>query len=1148
MKNEFTHLHNHTQYSLLDGTARIGELLDKAKELGFTSLAITDHGVMYGAVEFFEEAQKRGIKPIIGCEVYTAAGSRFSRVHGVDSDYGHLVLLCKNEEGYKNLMTLVSLAHTEGYYYKPRVDREILSKYSNGLIALSGCLKGEVSACFVSSDYEGAKKKALEYLEIFGEGNFYLEIQNHGMPEEEIVREGMKRLSRETNIPLVATNDVHYIKREDSLLQDVVTCIQTGKKLADEDRLKFFGSEFYLKSKEEMEEAFSDFPEALSNTMEISKKCNLEIDFKTLHLPKIELETDLGHEEYLKNLCLKGAKEKYHTLTDEVADRINYELEVINSMGYTDYFLIVWDFIKFAKDNKIPVGPGRGSAAGSIVAYTLNITEVDPIKYDLLFERFLNPERISMPDIDIDICNERRDEVKEYVTKKYGEDRVASIITFGTMAARAAVRDVGRVLGIEPVTVDKVAKSIPETLNIKLRDALQKSGELLKLYNTDTTVKKLLDIAMKTEGLVRHASTHAAGVVIADDTLPSYVPVQRGDKGVITQYPMGSLEKIGLLKMDFLGLRNLTIIDNTVKLVEKTRGVKIDISNLDYEDEKTFRLIQKGDTDGVFQLENPGLKAFMRRFKPKRLEDIIATTSIYRPGPMEQIPVFLKNVKNPEKITYLHPSLEPVLSSTYGTIIYQEQVMNIVRTMAGYSMGRADLVRRAMAKKKADQMAREREVFINGLLDEDGSVLVEGTKKRGISDDIANQVFDLLSDFANYAFNKSHAACYARVAYQTAYLKANYPTEYLVALLESLLGNSHKIFKYVTGFSRYGIKLLPPDINKSFGGFTPEGKNVRFGLSAIKNVGMSFPKSIAEEREKNGPFKSFAEFIDRMIVYDINKRCVEVLIKCGAFDSIFENRRVLLISYESMLDSASRDAMAKSADQVSFFTDSDEDFSLREPDIEEAEDFSKEEKYAYENNLSGMYLSGNPMSEYMLYSAWLSHEPLYSINDGDVEEGKKLNLLGVLTRVNTTRTKSGVFICNMSFSDYYDTAELTAFENVYQKNRKLLSEGKVLFINAQVKKRNEEISLSLISATDASVMRLPENATLYLKLTDTAMLNEIKPILTQNKGQSSLCLYFEDTGKKLMADSDHRVELSNEFISELCDALGPENVKIRQKR
>ena len=1145
LTSDFVHLHVHTQYSLLDGTPKIPELLDRAEQLGYSSIAITDHGVMYGAIEFYTEAKKRGIKPIIGCEVYTAHGSRHSRTGGARLAYGHLVLLCKNHIGYKNLMTLVSYGFTEGYYYKPRVDMELLNKYSDGLIALSGCLKGDVSACLVCGNYTGAVKKALEYKEIFGEGNFYLEIQDHGLDDEKKVIEGMISLSKETGIPLAATNDIHYINREDSLLQDVVTCIQTGKRLDDTSRLKFFGSEFYLKSAKEMQSVFSYVPDALINTQKIADMCNLELDFDTVHLPKIEIDTNLSHFEYLKNLCYEGAQKKYDSVTQEIKERIDYELGVIDTMGYTDYFLIVWDFIKFAKDNSIPIGPGRGSAAGSIVSYTLNITDVDPIKYDLLFERFLNPERITMPDIDIDICNERRDEVKDYVVNKYGAKRVAGIITFGTMAARAAVRDVGRVLGLDAPIVDKVAKAIPEGINVKLSDALERDKALKQMYDTNPEIKRLLDLALKTEGLVRHASTHAAGVVIADDDLYSYVPVQSADKGVITQYPMGSLEKIGLLKMDFLGLRNLTIIDNTVKLAEQTLGETIDIENLDYSDEKTYRLIQKGDTDGVFQLENPGLKAFLRKFKPSKLEDIIATTSIYRPGPMEQIPEFLKNYNNPNGIKYLHPSLEPILKDTYGTIIYQEQVMNIVRTMAGYSMGRADLVRRAMAKKKADVLAKEREVFINGLCDENGFVTVNGTRRNGIDDKTANTIFDLLLDFANYAFNKSHAACYARVAYQTAYLKANYPTQYLVSLLMSLVGSSGKIYKYVTDFSKYGIKVLPPDVNKSFGHFSAEGRDVRFGLSSIKNIGMTFPKDIEKERKKDGPFRSFADFLNRMCAYDINKRSVEALIKCGAFDSLFNNRRVLLMNYENMLLSVQKDGFNKSQDQVSFFTSDVDDVSLVNPDENSYPDFSAMEKYSFENELAGMFLSGNPMSEYLMHSAYLSDTEICSITDGEVDDAAKVNICGAVCKVNTSKTKSGIFICTMSFSDYFGAIELTAFENVYNKYRNILTEGRALFVTAQVRKRNEAASLSLISAQSLENMLVPKEAKLYLKLSGRNMLGEITGILSSAKGQNAVYLYFEDTGERLVSDKANGVMVSNELIKKLTETLGSENVKLR---
>lgn len=1139
---KFVHLHVHTEYSILDGAAKIAPLLDRASELGFKSMAVTDHGVMYGAVEFYDAALKRGIKPIIGCEVYTAPNSRFGRTHGIDSSYGHLILLAKDNEGYKNLMALVSYAFLEGFYYKPRVDKELLRKHSKGLIALSGCLKGEVSSYLADGNYTKALVSAKEYADIFGEENFYLEIQDHGIPEEKAVIEGMLRLSEETGLKLAATNDIHYINREDSILQDVLTCIQTGKKLNDSDRLKFFGQEFYLKSTEEMTELFSYAPSAVANTAEIAARCNVELDFTKVHLPKIEINTDCTHFEYLRKLCYDGADLKYKNVTSEIRKRMDYELGIIEKMGYTDYFLIVWDFIKYAKDSGIPVGPGRGSAAGSIVSYCLNITEIDPLEYGLVFERFLNPERISMPDIDIDICNERRDEVKAYVSKKYGESRVANIITFGTLAARAAVRDVGRVVGINPATVDRIAKSIPNVLHIKLIDAIEQNKDLKYMYTSDAEVKELLNIALKLEGFVRNVSTHAAGVVIADDELFSYSPVQSGDTVLLTQYPMESLEKIGLLKMDFLGLRNLTIIDNTVKLLKQHRSINLELDKLNYNDDKTFNLIQSGDTDGVFQLENPGLQAFLRKFKPKSLEDIIATTSIYRPGPMEQIPTFLENVKQPDKIKYLHPLLEPILKPTYGTVIYQEQVMSIVRALAGYSMGRADLVRRTMAKKKNEQMALERKVFIEGLK-ENGRVTINGTRRNGIDDAVANKVFDLLNDFANYAFNKSHAACYARVAYQTAYLKANYPTEYLAALLISLVGNSHKTYKYVSDFKRLGVNLLPPDINKSMVNFSVEGADVRFGFAALKNVGMTFPQKIVEERERSGLFKSFEDFINRMAASDLNRRCVEVLIKTGVFDSIFPNRRLLILSYEAMISSAQKDSMGKSADQISFFASENE--PVKKLNADEICDFSSEEKLAFEKELAGMYLYGNPMDNYSMAAAVFSDEQIYNINDGKIDDGAKVSICGIVTGISKKRTKSGIFICTMSLADAYDSIELAAFEKNYLAFRDVLEDGRALCITAQVHKRDEAVSLNLLSALPADKYGIKKDAKLYLKLSDETMLENIKKTIADHKGNTTVCIYREDNNTILTSDSAHCVMLDNALINKLNAVVGCENVRIR---
>ena len=862
--SDFVHLHLHTQYSLLDGAAEIDSVLNLTSDFGMKSVAITDHGVMYGAIEFYEKAKERGIKPIIGCEVYTAPRSRFGKDPVLDKHYGHLVLLCKNQIGYRNLMKLVTLSSVEGFYYKPRVDMEILSKYSEGIIALSACMRGDVAQALLFSGYESAKKKAIEFIDIFGKENFYLEIQNHNLPEEAKIREGLSKLSRELGVGLVATNDVHYTSKEDALLQDVLTCIQTGKKLSDTDRLKMNGDYYYFKSQDEMTELFKDYPGAIENTLKISDMCNLIIDTSSMHLPKIDLKTDMSHSVYLKNLCLEGLSKRYEKVDERLLDRLNYELETINKMGYTDYFLIVWDFIKYAKESKVSVGPGRGSAAGSLVAYCLDITEIDPISHNLLFERFLNPERVSMPDIDIDFCYRRRDEVREYVANKYGKTRVSQIVTFGTLAARAAIKDVGRVMGLDFATANAVSKSVPRVLNIKLKTAIEESDELSKMYVSNPEVKKLLDIAMKLEGFPRNCSTHAAGVVIGDDELTNYVPLQSGDGGLVTQYPMSALEKIGLLKMDFLGLRNLTIIDDAVSIIKKEHGENIDIKNIDLLDEKTFSLIQKGDTDALFQLENPGLQTFLRKFKPKSIEDIITTTSIYRPGPMDQIPAFLENLKNPNNISYAHPVLEEILKSTNGVVIYQEQVMKIVRNLAGYTMGRADLVRRVMAKKKHREMMKEREIFLYGLT-ENGKTVVEGALKRGVDERVANEIFDSLIDFANYAFNKSHAACYALVAYRTAYLKAHYPTCYLASVLKNYAGYVNKAVKYISSFKKYGISVLPPDINKSYTHFAPEGKDVRFGFCWLKNVGDRFPEDIVYERNKNGIFKNFEE--KRYVIY-----------------------------------------------------------------------------------------------------------------------------------------------------------------------------------------------------------------------------------------------------------------------------------------
>ena len=1140
----FVHLHVHTNFSLLDGASDISALIDKAKSQGATAVALTDHGVMYGAVNFYTEAKKNNIKPIIGCEVYTAPRSRYLKEHGIDSDYGHLVLLAKNNEGYKNLMTLVSLGFTEGFYYKPRVDFELLRKYSEGLIALSGCLRGDVAKNLTLSDFDGAVNTANKYAEIFGRDNFYIEVQNHGIDGEIQILENLYKVADRCGLKTVATNDVHYVNKEDAFLQDVLTCISTGKKLSDKDRLKFQNDEFYFKSEQEMKNLFANHPESIKESQNIANKCNVELDFDTVHLPKAHIDSPLLSKDYLKKLCLDGMVKKYGTITNELSKRMEYELDTINRMGYTDYFLIVWDFIKYAKGEGIMVGPGRGSAAGSLVAYCLDITEIDPIKYDLIFERFLNPERVSMPDIDIDFCYKRRDEVKEYVVSKYGRDRVAQIVTFGTLAARAAIRDVGRVMDIESYVVDRIAKSVPEVLHIKLKDAIQNTAELKRMYDTDSNIKVLLDTAMALEGYPRNCSTHAAGVVIADGPLNNYVPLQDGDNGVVTQYPMECLEKLGMLKMDFLGLRNLTIIQDTATMVEQNKGIKIDLKNFDYNDKATFDMISSGDTDGVFQLENPGLQLFMQKFKPNCIEDVIITTSIYRPGPMDQIPAFLENVKNPEKIKYIHPKLEPILKPTYGAIIYQEQVMEIVRSLAGYSLGRADLVRRAMAKKKHDVMENERKIFVHGEI-QNGKVTVPGAVRLGIDEKSANEIFDYLIDFANYAFNKSHAACYATVAYQTAYLKRHYPVEYLVALLMSLLGNSYKTNKYIRSFKKYGVKLLPPDINKSYANFSAEGNNIRYGLSAIKNVGMQFPYDVAKERDKNGEFSSFEDFISRMSRYDTNKRTIDSLIKVGVFDSVYPNRKALTMSYERMMDAASIDAKVYNMGQISMFeTENDSHSVLENLMYKNVDDYTTENKLNLEKELAGMYISAHPLDDYIVKVKAFSETNLFKIYENP--DVSRVKLCGVISDIRKKRTKSGMLIVTMTFTDFYSDIELAVFEKAYNTYSMHILDGAAVYIEASVNNRGEgNISLNLVNLVPLDSVGVINGKKLYVRVQTKDMIEKVTDITKNHPGDTPLVIYVKQTGMLYSGDSSKNVDLDNGLIKQLCDQFDFENVVIK---
>ena len=943
---EFTHLHVHTEYSLLDGSNKINEYVARVKELGMDCAAITDHGVMFGCIDFYRAAKAAGIKPILGCEVYVAPGSRFDKEIGKEEDrYYHLVLLAENQEGYQNLMKIVSAGFVDGFYYKPRVDLEILEKYHEGIIALSACLAGEVARNVTKGFYEESKKAALRYEEIFGKGNFFLELQDHGIPEQQRVNQQLVRMSRETGIELVATNDIHYTYSTDAEAHDILLCVQTGKRLADEDRMRYEGGQYYVKSVEEMAALFPYAPQALENTHKIAMRCNVEIEFGVTKLPKFDVPQGYTAWEYLNKLCFDGLATRYSGDMEELEERLNYELNVIKNMGYVDYFLIVWDFIRYARDHDIIVGPGRGSAAGSLVSYTLGITKLDPIKYNLLFERFLNPERVSMPDIDVDFCFERRQEVIDYVVEKYGKDRVVQIVTFGTMAARGVIRDVGRVMDLPYAQCDSIAKMIPTELNITIEKAMKMNPELRGLYEADETVKKLIDMSRRLEGLPRHTSMHAAGVVISQKPVVEYVPLSRASDGsLVTQFTMTTLEELGLLKMDFLGLRTLTVIQNAAKLVERDKGVVLDMDHIDYDDKKVYAMLGAGKTEGVFQLESGGMTSFMKELKPGSLEDVIAGISLYRPGPMDFIPQYIRGKNNPDSITYDCPELEPILDATYGCIVYQEQVMQIVRNLGGYTLGRSDMVRRAMSKKKTSVMEKERQNFVYGN-EEEG---VPGCINKGISEKVANKIFDDMIDFAKYAFNKSHAAAYAVVAYQTAFLKYYYPVEFMAALMTSVIDNPSKVSEYILSSRRMGIAILPPDINKGESSFSVDGGSIRYGLSAIKSIGRPVIEGLVEERNLRGGFKTLRDFIERMSGRDINKRTIENFIKAGAFDGIPGNRRQKMMVYVQILDAVNQEKKTAMTGQMSLFDlvseEEKEAYEIRMPDVEE---YPKEAKLAF---------------------------------------------------------------------------------------------------------------------------------------------------------------------------------------------------------
>ena len=1079
--SKFVHLHIHSEFSLLDGANRIKDLPVRAKELGMDSIAITDHGVMFGAIDFYKACRKEGVKPIIGCEVYVAPRSRTDKQPGIDNHYYHLILLAKNNEGYKNLSKLVSLSFVDGYYYKPRIDREILEKYHEGLICLSACLAGEVNQALLSGQNEKAEQVALWHKKVFGD-DYYIEIQNNGIKEQVLANQKLVQLARKLDIPLVATNDAHYLKREDAYNHEVLLCIQTGKRMSDEDRMKFDTDELYVKSPEEMAEYFKAFPDAIENTVKIAEQCNVEFEFGHTILPNYDVPPEYPtHYDFLKELCDKGLKKRYgENLSEEIQKRAEYELSIIKKMGYVDYYLIVWDFIHYAKTHGIPVGPGRGSGAGSILAYAIEITDIDPIKYGLLFERFLNPERISMPDFDVDFSDERRQEVIDYVARKYGHDHVSQIITFGTMAAKMVIRDVARVLDYPYAEADALAKMIPNEIHITIKKALEQNKELKDRYDTDEQTRKILDIAMGLEGMPRQASTHACGVVITKDPVDTYVPLYVRDGQINTQYIMTTLEELGLLKMDFLGLRNLTVIQNTIDMVKENHGIDVEFDQ-DMSDPKVYKLWQDGNTSGIFQFESQGMTNFMKELKPDCLEDLIAGVSLYRPGPMDQIPRYIRGKQNPGHNEYTHPSLEPILNVTYGCMVYQEQVMQIVRDLAGYSLGRADLVRRAMGKKKLDVMAKEREVFIHGQVDENGNIEVPGCVRNGIDEVSANKIFDEMAEFAKYAFNKSHAACYAVVSYRTAYLKAYYPAEFMAATLNSYLGNLDKAPQYIDECKRLGIQILKPDINKSFEKFTVEDGKIRFGLGAIKNVGTIPVENIVKERKEKGEYKSFTDFCERVSELQVNKKCVESLIKAGAFQEFEQTRATLLASFEAIIDTIQSGNKKGFNGQVSMFDigtkQEKEDMEKQKYKFEEYEEMPEKEMLSMEKEMLGIYISGHPlekMREQIMHSTNINSLDLSKIAEQadttNIEEntqqiqnakpkfvdGQKVKYAGIITSIKKKYTKNNKIMAFITIEDLYGTAEIIAFENAVINAGKSLIEENIVVVDGRLSIRDDQ--------------------------------------------------------------------------------------------
>ena len=1154
---QFCHLHTHTEYSLLDGEASIKKLVARVKELGMDSCAITDHGSMYGVVDFYREAKSQGIHPVIGCEVYMAPRSRFDKVHDIDNKTSHLILLAENQRGYKNLIKLVSAGYIDGFYYKPRIDFEMLKEHSEGIIALSACIAGEVPKALLRGDYDEAKKIALKYAEVLGKDNYFLEIQDHGLSEQKRIIPDMLRLSEETGIGLVATNDIHYLKKEDAKYQDVLMCIQMEKKVDDPDRMKFETEEFYIKSPEEMTSLFEYVPQAIENTEKIAKRCNVDFDFGTRHLPAYAVPGGKDAFEYLRELCQSGLEKRYSPVSDELQKRLDYELGVIKSMGFVDYFLIVWDFIHFAKNNGVMVGPGRGSAAGSIVAYSLGITTVDPIKYGLIFERFLNPERVSMPDIDIDFAPNGRQKIIDYVVEKYGEGQVAQIITFGTMKAKLAIRDVGRALDIPYAEVDKVAKLVPFDLKMTISKALDISTELHALYENDPQIKELLDTSMALEGLPRHASTHAAGVVITSEPIVNYVPLQLNSENFITtQFTKDTVENLGLLKMDFLGLRNLTVIENAVKIIKRTRGIDLNMDEIDYDCKEVYELISSGNTDGVFQLESAGMQSFMQELKPDTLEDVIAGIALYRPGPMEQIPRYIKSKKNPETIKYKHPLLKNILDVTYGCMVYQEQVLEIVRTLAGYSLGKADSMRRVISKKKADQMVIERKNFIYGSDDGD----IPGCIKNGIDEQTAISIFDEINDFANYAFNKSHAAAYAFVTYQTAYLKTFYPVEYMASLISSI-DDLDKINHYIANCKEMGIDRLPPDVNKSEDTFTVENNSIRFGLSAVKNVGRAMILNLVNERKNNGEFKTFSDFIDRMAGRDMNKRALEGLISCGAFDSMGVKRSQLLAVYEKALDGTARAARDNVAGQMSLFDTIEEQSEMQFPNIDELD---KKTMLKMEKQSTGLYFSGHPMEEYtdkikkltkynisdVLTSVHKDEDGNYHAVEGGLKDGDMMIICAAIASRKNKTTRSNAQMAFLNVEDVYGSVECIVFPKVLNEFSPLLQEDNLVAIACRLSIREDEapkILMQSVQLLDEALMAKKEPKRLYIQLEtrNDENLKNVEKYLSPYQGDMEVRLFFKDTRKMSSVPRRLWFNGTENAIYDLKNIFGEDNVKIK---